>query len=71
MSQVYMIALILFIGMLIGMLVTAIAIKDIEVQDNKDKQEMEKLIADQAHRIEVLKAEIIVLKNRLEGGRND
>ena len=71
MSQVYMIALILFVGMIIGMLITAVAIKDIELQDKKDKQAREELIAKQANRIEVLKAEIIVLKNRLDGGRND
>lgn len=68
MSQVYMIALILFIGMLIGMTITAVAIKDIEVQDKKDKQEKEELITEQAHRIEVLRAEVIVLKDRLEDG---
>lgn len=68
MSQVYMIALIMFIGILIGMTITAVAIKDIEVQDKKDKQAKEELIAEQAHRIEVLRAEVIILKDRLEDG---
>ena len=68
MSQVYMIALILFVGILIGMTITAVAIKDIEVQDKKDKQAKEEIIAEQAHRIEVLRAEVIVLKDRLEDG---
>lgn len=63
-GQIYMVGFILFIGMLIGMAITAVAIKDIEVQDKKDKQAKEELITEQAHRIEVLRAEVIVLKDR-------
>jgi len=71
MSQIYMIGYILFIGMLLGIIVLIAVFKFDEREETRQLKECREYIEKQAHRIEVLQAEIIVLKDRLEGDQDD
>lgn len=70
-GHVYMIGFILFIGVLVGMVISVAVQKDIERQDERERKEMEDMIERQAHKIEVLTAKIVVLEDALKGGEHE
>lgn len=66
-GQIYMVGFILFIGVLIGMVVLIAVFELDEREETRQLKECREFIEKQAHRIEVLQAEIIILKDKLEG----